>query len=92
MYTISRFLRDYIKVPRTITVQIKVYSVDEACERLAQLTRHKRPHYSHGGFYKIVRQYKPELTEATFSEVDLEFLANRMKKPGRPSKTIDKSE
>ena len=73
-------------MPRTITVLIKVYSVDEACERLAQLTGYKRHRYSRGGFYKIIRRIKPELTEATFSEIDLKILADDIKKPGRPRK------
>ena len=73
-------------MPRVITIKIKMYSVDEACERLAKLVKHKRPRYTRGGFYGIVRKYKPELTETEFTELDLEELAELRQKPGRPRK------
>lgn len=77
---------------KSITIQLKVYTLDEACERLAVLASHKEPRYSRGGFYKIVRKYKPELIEPVITEADLEFLADKLKKPGRPTKIVDKSE
>lgn len=61
-----------------------MYTIDEACERLAVLSNHKKPHYSRGGFYRIVAKYKPDLIEPVITEADLEFLAERMEKPGRP--------
>ncbi|MBA7507317.1 hypothetical protein ES706_06035 [subsurface metagenome] len=76
---------------KSVSIQLKVYTLDEACERLAVLAKHKRPRYSRGGFYNIVRKYKPELIEPLITEGDLEFLADRLKKPGRPPKIIDKS-
>ena len=63
-----------------------MYTLDEACERLAVLTRHKKPRYSRGGFYRIVAKYKSDLIEPVITEADLEFLAERMEKPGRPRK------
>jgi len=77
-------------VGKSITIRLKVYRLDEACERLAVLAKHKKPRYSRGGFYKIVRKYKPELIEPVITEADLEFIAEKMRKPGRP-KTVDKS-
>lgn len=75
---------------KSILRSIKVYSLDEACERLAVLARHKKPSYSRGGFYRIVRKYKPDLIEPVITEADLEFLVKQMEKPGRP-KRVDKS-
>lgn len=74
-----------------ITLKIKVYSVDEARERLAELKKRKKP-YERGSFYKIIRDHKPEFQKALITEADLEELAKCIKKPGRPRKTIDKSE
>lgn len=79
-------------MPRVITVKINVYTVDEACEQLAKLAKHRRPRYTRGGFYNIVRKYKPELTKTEFTELDLQDLANVIRKPGRRRRTIDKSE
>lgn len=73
------------------SVQLKVYTLDEACERLAVLASHKEPHYSLGGLYKIIQKYKPELLEPVITEEDLEFLVQKMRKPGRP-KIVDKIE
>ncbi len=71
------------------SIQLKVYTLDEACERLAVLASHKEPCYSLGGLYKIIQKYKPELLEPVITEEDLKFLAERMRKPGRP-KIVDK--
>lgn len=76
---------------KRISIHLKVYTLDEACERLAVLASHKKPRYSHGGFYRIVRKYKPELIEPVITEGDLEFLAHKIRKSGRP-KTVDKSD
>ena len=73
------------------SIQINVYTLDEACKRLAVLTEHKKPHYSLGGLYKIIRKYKPELLEPVITEEDLEFLAENVRKSGRP-KIVDKSD
>lgn len=79
-------------MPKPITRRLKVYTLDEACERLAQLSGHKKSRYSPGGFYKIVRKHKPDLIEPVITEADLEELAKCIKKRGRPPKTVDKSE
>ena len=71
------------------SIQLKVYTLDEACERLAVLAKHKKPRYSLGGLYKIIGMYKPELLEPVVTEEDLEFLAGKIRKPGRP-KIVDK--
>lgn len=71
------------------SIQLKVYTLDEACERLAVLAKHKKQRYSLGGLYKIIRQYKPELLEPVITEEDLEFLANKKRNLGRP-KIVDK--
>ncbi len=71
------------------SIQLKVYTLDEACERLAVLAKHKKPRYSLGGLYKIIGKYKPELLEPVITEEDLEFLAHKIQKSGRP-KTVDK--
>jgi len=76
-------------VAKSISIRLKVYTLDEACERLAVLASHKRKRYSLGGFYNIVRKHKPELIEPVITEGDLEFIANKMRRPGR-SKTVDK--
>ena len=78
-------------MPRAINRRVKVYTIDEACERLAQLSGHKEPRYSRGGFYKIVHKHKPDLIEPVITEADLEFLVDKMQKPGRP-KMVDKNE
>lgn len=74
---------------KSILRSLKVYTLDEACERLAKLAKHKKPRYSHGGFYRIVGKYKPDLIEPVITEEDLEILAEQMRKPGRP-KIVDK--
>ena len=74
---------------KSISIRFKVYTLDEARKRLAVLASHKRKCYSRGGFYNIVRKYKPELIEPVITEEDLEFIANKIRKPGRP-KTVDK--
>jgi len=71
------------------SIQLKVYTLDEACKRLAVLTKHKKACYSLGGLYKIIGKYKPELLEPVITEEDLEFLAEKMQKSGRP-KIVDK--
>ena len=71
------------------SIHLKVYTLDEACERLAVLAKHKKRRYSIGGLYKIIVKYKPELLEPVITEEDLEFLADKIRKPGRP-KTVDK--
>lgn len=71
---------------KSISRRIKVYTVDEACERLAVLANYRKSRYSLGGFYKIVGKYKPDLLEPIITEADLEFLAEQMKRPGRPKK------
>ena len=75
---------------KSISRAVKVYSLEEACERLAALSKHKNPRYSRGGFYKIVAKYKPDLLELFITEADLESLAEQIKKPGRPSEKVDK--
>ena len=75
---------------KLISKQLKVYTLDEARERLAVLANHKEPCYSRGGFYRIVGKYKPDLIEPVITEADLEFLADQLKGPGRP-KIVDKS-
>ena len=70
-------------------IQLKVYTLDEACERLAVLAKHKKQRYSLGGLYKIIRKYKSELLEPVITEEDLEFLAQEIRRPGRP-KIVDK--
>ena len=75
---------------KTISRQLKVYTIEEACERLAKLANHKEPRYSKGGFYRIIGKYKPDLLEPVITEADLEFLAKQMQKSGRP-KIVDKS-
>ena len=70
---------------------ITVYTLNEACERLATLTNHSKPRYSRGGFYKIVGKYKPELLEPVITEEELKIIADKIRKPGRP-KIVDKSE
>lgn len=75
---------------KSISRRIKVYTIAEACERLAELANHNKPSYSRGGFYRIVGKYKPDLLEPVITEADLELLADRLKKPGRPKK-VDKS-
>jgi len=79
-------------VGKPISIHLKVYTLDEACERLAVLANHRKPRYSRGGFYNIVRKYNPELIEPVITEGDLEFLADKLRKPGRPPKIIDKSD
>jgi len=76
-------------VVKSKSIQLKVYTLDEACKRLAVLAEHKNPGYSLGGLYKIIRKYKPELLEPVITEEDLEFLARKMRKAGRP-KIVDK--
>jgi hypothetical protein len=71
------------------SIHLKVYTLDEACKRLAVLAKHKERRYSLGGLYKIIGKYKPELLEPVITEEDLEFLADKIRKPGRP-KTVDK--
>lgn len=75
---------------KSISIHVKVYTLDEARERLAVLASHKKLRYSRGGFYKIVRKYKPELIQPVITEADLEFLAKLIQRPGRP-KIVDKS-
>ena len=75
---------------KSISRGIKVYTIDEARQRLAELANHKKPRYSRGGFYRIVGKYKPDLLEPVITEADLEFLVQEIKKPGRP-KILDKS-
>ena len=75
---------------KSILRRFKVYTLDEARERLAFLADHKELVYSRGGFYRIVRKYKPDLIEPMITEADLEFLADKIRKPGRPKK-VDKS-
>ena len=76
---------------KSISRQLKIYTLEEACERLAKLAKHKKPTYSRGGFYRIVAKYKPDLLEPVITEADLEFLAGKLKKPGRP-KIVDKND
>lgn len=76
---------------KSVLIRLKVYTLDEARERLAVLANHKKPQYSRGGFYRIVRKYKPDLIEPLITEADLEFLTQKIQKPGRP-KTVDKSD
>jgi len=76
-------------VVKSKSIQLKVYTLDEACERLAFLAHHRKPRYSRGGFYGIVSKYKPDLIEPVITEADLEFLVKQMGKPGRPKK-VDK--
>ena len=76
---------------KSISVHLKVYTLDEARERLAFLTKHKRKSYTRGGFYNLVRKHKPELIDPVITEGDLEFLAEKIRKPGRP-KIVDKRE
>jgi hypothetical protein len=78
-------------VSKSISIHLKVYTLDEARERLAVLVSHKKPRYSRGGFYNIVRKYKPELIEPVITEEDLKFIVDKMRKPGRPKK-VDKSD
>lgn len=78
-------------MPRQINRRVKVYTIDEACEHLAQLAGHSKTRYSRGGFYKIVHKHKPDLIEPLITEADLEFLVEEMRKPGRPKK-VDKNE
>ena len=75
---------------KAVSIRVKVYTLDEARERLAALANHKRPCYSRGGFYNIVRKYKPELIEPVITEEDLKFIVDKMRKPGRP-KIVDKN-
>ena len=75
---------------KSISRQLKVYTIEEACERLAELANHKEPCYSKGGFYRIIGKYIPDLLEPVITEADLEFLADKIRKPGRP-KIVDKS-
>ena len=75
---------------KLISKQLKVYTLDEARERLAELANHKKPQYSRGGFYRIVGKYKPDLLEPVITEADLEFLVQQMQQPGR-LKILDKS-
>ena len=75
---------------KSISRSIKVYTIAEARKRLAELANHKNPSYSRGGFYSIVGKYKPDLIEPVITEADLEFLAGKLKGPGRP-KIVDKS-
>ena len=77
---------------KSISRGIKVYNLDEACERLAVLSGHKRPSYSRGGFYKIIAKYKPDLLEPVITEVELEFLAARIRRSGRPRKIVDRND
>jgi len=79
-----------VRVSKLILKQLKVYTLDEARKRLAVLANHKEPSYSRGGFYRIVGKYNPALLEPVITEADLEFLADKIKKPGRP-KIVDKS-
>ncbi|OGO01346.1 MAG: hypothetical protein A2Y90_00530 [Chloroflexi bacterium RBG_13_52_12] len=72
-------------------IYITVYTLEEACKRLAILANHNKPQYSKGGFYKIVNKYKPELLEPVITEEELKLLADKIRKPGRP-KIVDKSE
>jgi len=76
-------------VSKEVSIRVKVYNIDEARERLATLARHKRPRYSRGGFYNIIRKYKPELIEPVITEEDLKFIAGKIMRPGRP-KIVDK--
>lgn len=79
-------------MPKPVSIGVKIYSLDEACERLAALANHRKPRYSRGGFYRIVQKYKPDLIEPVITDVDLEFLASKLRKPGRPRKSVDKKE
>lgn len=76
---------------KSISIRLKVYTLDEARERLALLASHSEKKYSRGGFYNIVRKYKPELIEPVITEADLEYIADKIRKPGRP-KTVDKND
>lgn len=71
---------------KLVTRRLRVYSLKEARERLAVLTNHKEPSYSRGGFYRIVRKYHPDLIDPVITEEDLESLARKIRKPGRPKK------
>ena len=71
---------------KSVSIRIKTYTIDEARECLASLTKHRKPTYTRAGFYSIVRKYKPELIEPVITEADLEFLAGEISKPGRPKK------
>lgn len=75
---------------KQVSILVKAYTLEEACERLAILAEHRKKSYTRGGFYSIVRRYKPELIEPVITEEDLQFIADKMRKPGRP-KNIDKS-
>jgi hypothetical protein len=75
---------------KLVSIRIITYTIDEACERLASLAKHKKSTYSRAGFYNIVRKYKPELIEPIITEAELKFLAGKINKPGRP-KIIDNS-
>ena len=76
---------------KRIIKQIDIYSIDEACERLAKLKGLKKDKYSRGGFYKIVNRYVPELLEPVITEGDLKYLAEKIEKPGKRKK-VDKNQ
>jgi len=70
---------------KSIWIKLNTYTFDEACERLAQLTGHTK-NYSRGGFYKIIKKLAPDMLKPMITESDLQFLADQIRKPGRPKK------
>ena len=80
-----------MRVNKTRNIKVRIYTIDEACERLAVLSNHKRSHYSRGGLYKVIAKYKPELLEPVITEDDLVYLSKKIHKPGRP-KIVDKNQ
>lgn len=76
-----------------ITVRIKKYSVLEACDRLAELTGHKRRYgraYTRANLYVTLRKHREEVPLSTdlITEADLERLAAVVRSRGRPLKTL----
>lgn len=74
-------------MPRLI--MLMVYSIEEACNDLAQ--RVGRPNsYSRQRIYQLIHTYRPSLEKAGkrffLTEADLDFLAKSIKRGGRPKR------
>ena len=79
-------------MPELITIRVTRYSVKEACEKLAELTGHRKRYgtpYSRERVYAFLRTYK--LKPDLITEDDLVFLSKQVKKPGRPSQKSAKN-
>lgn len=64
---------------RIIAINVKVYNINEAQEKLARMTHHYRPRYSRQRWEQIIAKYSPELKGGLLTDADLDHLAKCIK-------------